>query len=164
MMMERILEEILAYREDLLAALEGVVQKISEIVSGIPSEAWHQQVGSNSHSPHYTLAHLRALEGQVFAIQLRRILAEETPVLPIFDDEAWMAQHYQPEETAQAILEDFTELRKQELAWLRVLPSAPWSLLSRHPWWGVHTLQWWVELQLDYSNQHLRELSRSLDM
>jgi hypothetical protein len=158
------MDGIVAYREDLLSALEGVVIKISQIVAGIPSSAWHLSFGQYSPTPHYTLAHLRELEAQVFGNQLRRILDEETPLVPVFDDDAWMTNHYQPEEPALVIIEDFVNLRKQELNWLRNLPPAAWSHIARHPWWGVHTLQWWVELQLDYSNQHLRELSPLIDM
>ena len=153
------MEEIVAYRADLLSALEGVVNKLSKIVVSIPSKAWYQPFGQDSRTPHYTLAHLRELEDQVFVIQLRRILDEEKPMVPLFDDDAWMAKYYRVDEPALLIKEDFDNLRKQELNWLCNLPTTAWSRTARHPWWGVHTLQWWVELQLDYSDQHLRELS-----
>jgi hypothetical protein len=158
------MDEIVAYREDLLSALEGALFELPKTVAGIASIAWHQPFGRDSHTPHYILEHLRELEAQVFAIQLRRILDEEIPLVPVFDDDAWMAIHYKPEELALTILEDFVNLRKQELNWLRKLSPAAWSRIARHPWWGVHTLQWWVELQLDYSDQHLRELSPVLDL
>lgn len=158
------MDELVAYREDLLSALEGVVNELSKTVAGIPSSAWHLSIDLASHAPHYILAHLRELEAQVFASQLRRILDEDTLLLPIFDDEAWMASHYRSEEPALIIMEDFVNLRKQEINWLRKIPPAGWSRTARHPWWGVHTLQWWVELQLDYSYNHLRELSPLLDM
>jgi hypothetical protein len=147
-----------------LSALEGVANELSKTVAGIPSSAWDLPFGQDSHTPHYILAHLRELEAQVFAIQLRRILAEETPLVPVFDDDAWMSTHYRSEETALKIMEDFINLRKQELNYLRELSPAAWSRTARHPWWGLHTLQWWVELQLDYSDQHLRELSPLFDM
>ncbi len=157
------MEEVDAYRQGLLSALEGVVNELSETVADIPSSKWHLTFGLDSHTPHYTLAHLRELEAQVFTIQLRRILDEEIPMLPVFDGEAWMERHYKPEEPVLCIVQDFTTLRKQELNWLRDLPPADWSCTARHPSWGMHTLQWWVELQLDYSYQHLSELSSLLD-
>lgn len=158
------MDEIVAYREDLLSALERVVNELTIVVAGIPSSFWLLPFGEDLNTPHYILEHLRELEAQVFAIQLGRILDEEIPLVPVFDDDAWMAIHYKPEEPALTILEDFANLRKQELNWLRKLSPAAWSCIARHPWWGVHTLQWWVELQLDYSNQHLRELSPVLDL
>jgi len=158
------MDEIEAYRKDLLSALEGVLIKLPKAVAGIPSGAWDQPFGRDSHTPHFILAHLRELEAQVFVIQLHRILDEENPLVPAFDDDAWMAIHYKPEEPALTLMEDFVNLRKQELIWLRMLSPAAWSRNARHPWWGVHTLQWWVELQLDYSDQQLKELYPLLDL
>jgi len=153
------MDEIVAYREDLLTALERMVIELPKTVADIPSRAWHQPLGDDSNTPHYILAHLRELEDQVFSIQLRRILDEETPLVPVFNDDAWMAVHYKPEEPTMTIVEDFVKLRKHELNGLRKLSPPAWSRIARHPQWGVHTLQWWVELQLDYSAQQLKELS-----
>ncbi len=152
------MEEIEAYREDLLSMLGGVVSTLIKAATSLPPEVWHQPVHPGLDVPHYIVFHLRALEDQVFTRQLPRILVEETPTLAVFDDHAWMAEHYRPDEAVSAIVEQIASLRGSELAWLRGLPPAGWSRLSRHPWWGIHTLQWWVELQLELSNQHLKQL------
>ena len=158
------MEELDTYRQELLSALEGVVKALSKTLASISTHAWLLSYGQDTHTPHYTLAHLRELEEQVFSLQLCRILEEDSPVLPIFDDKAWMAGHYDPGKPARLILEEFTHLRTQEVNGLRALPSEGWSRIARHPWWGVHTLQWWVGLQLDYSHQHLKELAAFLAM
>ncbi|MFZ2096788.1 MAG: DinB family protein [Anaerolineales bacterium] len=158
------MEELIAYRQELLLALESVIDELTKTVNGIPSTAWHQPYGLDSRTPHYTLAHLRELEARWFSVQLPRIKNETAPVLPAFEGQAWMANHYQPGESSEEILEDFSNLRLQELSWLRTLSPAGWSCMARHPWWGVHTLQWWVELQLDLSRQHLTELASVLDI
>jgi len=158
------MEELDTYRQELLSALEGVVIELSRTVGGLPYHAWQLPFVQGAHTPHYILAHLRELEEQVFSLQVRRILDEDSPVLTIFDDNVWVAGHYDPGKPARLILEEFTHLRKQEVNGLRVLPSEDWSRTARHPWWGVHTLQWWVELQLDYSQQHLKELAAFLAM
>jgi len=158
------MDELTPYRQELLSALERVVSELSKKVADTLSSNWYHISGGNVHTPHYTLAHLRALEAREFAIQIRRILDEETPLLSIFDDQVWMASHYKPDEPVQIIMEDFANLRKQVLNGLFNLDPADWSRTARHPWWGMHTLQWWVELQLDYSYQHLREIYHLLDM
>jgi len=158
------MEELHTYRSDLITALEDVVNELSKLAAILPAGMWHQPIRPGSHTPHYILFHLRDLETQWFALELTRILSEETPTLPIFDDEAWMDSHYHPEEPASAILAELIKLRHRELYWLRNLPSESWSRLARHPWWGEHTLQWWVELQLEYSSQHLKEISTVLEL
>jgi hypothetical protein len=152
------MEEIIAYRQQLLNDLRNVANEVFQLVLAIPPNDWYISSGLEAYTPHYTLAHLRELEVQVFALQLRRFLLEGTLQLPLFDDVSWMAEHYDPSETAQAILEEFTRLRNQEVLWLEDLSPESWNRSARHPWWGVRTLQWWVELQLEYSHQHLREL------
>ena len=156
------MDELIAYRQELLSALERVVSDLTVLVYRFPFKEWHRKVGNERHTAHQILVHLWTLEASEFALYVRRINDEDTPLLPIFDDAAWMNKRYQPKEQPRNILNDFTNLRTQELEWLRQLPSTSWSRTARHPRWGVHTLQWWVELQLEYSRQHLNDLSRIL--
>ena len=153
------MDEITFYRQDLLAALDEVKIELSRVVMAIPSHAWHVPFGPGARTPHYTLAHLRDLEKQEYIPNLKCMLAEDNPLLPVFDDETWTLGHYQPGEDNEEILEEFTRLREQEVAWLGDLPTASWGCTARHPWWGVHTFQWWVELQLDQSRRHVEWLT-----
>ena len=153
------MEEIAYYRQDLLAALDEVKIELTRVVMAIPANALYVPFGSQARTPHYTLAHLRNLEKQEYIPNLKHILAEDNPLLPVFDDETWTLGHYRPDEAGGEILEELTRLREQEVAWLGDLPTASWSRIARHPWWGVRTFQWWVELQLDQSRQHVEQLS-----
>jgi hypothetical protein len=158
------MEELLAYRQELLSALNDFIDELSETVADIPVKAWQLPFERASLTPHYILAHLRELEDQVFALQLPRILDEDIPLLPIFDEDNWMIAHYDPGIPAQVILEQFVRLRKREISWLRELPPDSWSRIARHPWWGLNTFQWWVELQLEYSLQHIGQLITFITM
>ena len=79
--------------------------------------------------------------------------------MPLFDDDGWMATRYDPAEPVQSILADYARLRQQELSWLHDLPPAAWNRTARHPWWGVRTLQWWVEQCLLTARQQLEQLT-----
>jgi hypothetical protein len=153
------MEELLAYRVDLLAALEAVASQLSQAVARLPDKSWHQSIGPGSATPHFLLFLMHELEAQVFSPNLLRMINEDRPTLPAFDQEAWMAGHYAMDKPVANLLDEFGKLRHHELDWLRKLPPQGWSRLARHPWWGMRTLQWWVELQLDYSNQPLRALA-----
>jgi hypothetical protein len=157
------MDELITYRQELFLALEKIIPELARIVNGTPFNEWHRKTVSDLHTPFYTLVHLWVLEAKEFALNLRHIYEEDTPLLTFFDDEAWMIDHYRPKERPRDIVQDFAHLRRQELDWLGELPAAGWSRTARHPCWGVHTLQWWVELQLEYSRQHLSQLSHSLD-
>ncbi len=158
------MEEIEAYRNDLLRALEAVVEGLSETVARLPALAWHQSIHPGESTLHYFLFHLRELEAQVYTRQLPRFLAEDNPTLPVFNDNAWMAAHYRLDEPATSIMMDLDRLRSSEIEWLRGLASMSWSRQARHPWWGMRTLQWWVEQQLDESIQHRKRLPSMSDL
>lgn len=153
------MKELNAYRAELLSALETVVEEMAGKMDAMPASKLHQPLHGDSRSPHFLIFHLRELEAKVFIPNETRILVEDTPSLPAFDDQAWMGLHYAKQEPVRSIMDELASLRHQELTWLHKLSPANWSRLARHPWWGVHTLQWWVELQLEYSTQLLRQLS-----
>jgi hypothetical protein len=101
---------------------------------------------------------LRAVEAQAFSIRLRRILDEEEPFLPLFNNRKWMEDHYNPGEPPERILAEFIALRSEELAWLKNVSSQDWNRTGRHPWWGLRALQWWVEQILRFSEEQLQRL------
>jgi hypothetical protein len=156
------MEELAEYRQEIITALENTVDKLSKTAAGIAEDTWHSRIDPYSRTPHYILAHLLVLERQVFSIQLHRIVEEDHPLLPLFDDETWMRDHYDADIPSSLLLEEFGALRMQEVAWLCSMPAESWNCAGRHPWWGVRSLQWWVELQLDVSRQHLAELAAFL--
>jgi hypothetical protein len=153
------MEELIAYRQNLLTSLEEVVTGLRQAAAAIPAAAWYTPPAPDQPTPHQVLAHLRAIESQAIVVRLRRILDESEPYLPLFDDDGWMAAHYDPNEPVQSILDDYASLRQQELSWLRDIPSAVWNRTARHPWWGVRALQWWVEQCLLVARQHLEQLA-----
>jgi hypothetical protein len=156
------MEELIAYRHELLSALGREVEELATLVSTLAADNGYRPSASIESAAHYALFHLRALETQEFALQLRRILEEEVPRLDSFDDAAWMASQYTVEEPIQAIIQDMVRMLSAEIEMLEGLPALSWSRFARHPRWGVHTLLWWVELQQEVTSQHLLELHRLL--
>jgi DinB superfamily len=148
-------EELDTYRRGLLSALEGMTADLSRIVARVPPDAWLVASAADEPTPHSVLAHLCELEAHVFGPNLYCIVADSNPLLPPFKNKFWIATDYDPNRSPVLLLEEFSVLRKQEVTWLQVLTHESWSRTARHPWLGLHTLQWWVELQRDYSYQHL---------
>ena len=157
-----VMEELATYRLELIGALMRVVEELSPLVAAMPIHARRNPLAPNFHSSHFILAHLRALDEQEFVTNLRRIQAQDLPLLAAFDERAWMEAHYRQEEPASEILEGLRRMRGEEVEWLRNLPYSDWSRMGRHPWWGLRSLQWWVERQLDSSLQHRQQLKAFL--
>jgi len=151
-------QELIEYREGLLASLEAVTDALALTVGKIHPDHWHIPAQPGGYPPHYILTRLLVLEEQVYAAMERLLLDEDVQVMEHFDEVAWLAIHYGPEKPLPALLDEFMRLRKVEVDKLSSLNPGNWNRLSRHPRWGVRTLQWWVEHQLEVSRQHVREL------
>lgn len=156
------MEELYAYRQRLLKRFAEIVDDFRTTMSAIPAGVWQNPHVSGDESPHRVLAHLREVEAKAFHVRLRRILDEDEPFLPLFDDEHWMESSYRPDESPEAILNEYARLRQQELSWLENLPPQAWNRTARHPWWGIRALQWWVEQSLAYAEDHLRQMKHWL--
>ncbi len=104
------------------------------------------------------LAYLRDLERHAYFVRIQRLLAEESPVFESFDPPDWEARYYNPNESLEAILADYGQMRATELQLLHPLTPAEWAQAGRHLTLGVHTVQWWAERALAYAEDRLREL------
>lgn len=156
------MDELISYRQELLFALERDIDELTCLGSTLSENNGHRSSDIPPHSPHYLLFHLWVLETHEFTVQIQYILEADLPRLEFFDDEAWMANHYSPKEPIQVIIQDTARLLSNEIALLCELPLSAWSRAARHPRWGVHTLQWWVELQHEVTIQHMQEVKRLL--
>jgi hypothetical protein len=150
-------EQLLLYRQRLLERLHLVGEDIVQAVAKFAPERWHS-VAIGGESPHRILANLRVVEAQAFSVRLQRILDEEQPFLPLFDNKKWMDEHYDSSEPPENILEDYIVLRRKGLARLNRLSIQDWNRTGRHPWWGVRALQWWVEQTVRFSEEQLQRL------
>lgn len=155
-------ENLILYRKHLLERFVSVVNDLAQAAAAVPPERWHSPIPEGG-TPHRVLAHLRAIEAQALSLRLQRILDEMEPYLPLFNDSQWMAAHYDPDEPPEEILAAYRGLRREEVQMVKDLPPQGWNRTSRHPWWGVKTLQWWVEQILHYSEQHLQQIRATND-
>lgn len=150
-------EQLLLYRQRMLERMNSVCDDIARTVASIPPERLYM-VTADGESPHRILAFLRDVESRAFSIRMHRILEEEEPFLPLFDEKKWMEEHYDPVEPPENILAEYIAFRNNELAWLNNLSIEAWNRTGRHPWWGVRSLQWWVEQTLRFSEEQLTKL------
>ncbi len=155
------MEELRNYRHRLLDRLETVVDDLRAAWDAVPPGAQHTPHGPESRTPYQTIAHLRDIESHALSVRLRCILDENCPQLALFDDGGWQEDHGSSGEDPQAILDEYAHLRAEELRWLRTCPPESWNRLARHPWYGLRTLQWWVERCLEYAETHVTELKTS---
>jgi hypothetical protein len=156
------MEELYLYRQRLLNRMESVVEDLRRAASSASPEEWHVPKSDDQPSPHRLLAHLRSIEIQALAPRLKTILTEDHPNLVLFDDDRWMETHYRKDEPVDSIIDDYERIRQEELSWLTQMDPRAWSRTCRHPWFGVRTLQWWVEKTMAYAEEHLQDIISEL--
>ena len=154
------MEELWEYRQKMTDRFEAVVDDLEQAVENIPPQEYFSPLEPGGWNLHQVLVHLRDAEAHAFLPRIELILSQDHPYLENFDDEAWMAAHYDPAEPVKAVLDEYRRLRRRELKLLRLMPARSWSRAGLHPVQRVRSLQWWVEYSLSHAEEHLRQIRR----
>jgi len=131
-----------------IVALEGLDETQ---IQHIPAEGeW---------SIHQIVIHLADSETMGYW-RIRKTLAEENSILPIYDEAAWaqkLSYHSQERTLALAL---FSNLRASTTALLRSLPAESWELTSNHPEHGKITVYDLFNIYLEHGEIHLQQIER----
>ena len=109
----------------------------------------------NEWSIHQALAHLRDTEQHVFLYRAPRILKEDAPRVPLFNQEMWQKEHYSASEPLKKILLDFTTARRKLIALLRKTKDKDWARYAVHPDYGNISLEWLVTHCYNHTLEHI---------
>ena len=153
------MKELMEYRVKIVERLGEAAREICaacEVVSDpftIVEGAW---------TLHQIASHTRDVDKLIYSARIRQTLNEDNPEFKDFDADAWMAAHYNKEESLAGVLDEFSrnveELRKT----LSGMPREAWSRESRHEIMGSELpLQLWVERSLAHIEEHLRTLKKA---
>ncbi len=120
------------------------------------------QARAGGWSARVIMAHLRDDEAMVMRMRLVRMLTEDNPLLPDFDENAWAANRNTGRDQKETLLGDFTLQRQASLNILRRLDEAHWGRQGRHEVNGAITVQSWVEHWVEHDREHITQLERAL--
>jgi hypothetical protein len=144
-LMQRLEETAKAFREECLAA--------HDIYVPLEPGGWNV---------HQIAVHVRDVNKFVYGLRVERTALEDNPEFPNFDGEAYMAEHYDSQESLSDLLSGFVQSIEALIDLLRALPPEAWSRVSRHTTLGRGlTLQSWVEKNLAHIKEHLEEVRKS---
>ncbi len=117
-----------------------------------------EQPAPNEWSIHQVVAHLRDTEERVFLYRVRRLLKEDHPEVPNFDQDAWQREHYSPTEPFKKMLADFRSARRKQIVLLRKTTDKDWDRTARHPEYGVISVNWLVNHNVNHTFEHLSQI------
>lgn len=108
------------------------------------------------------VAHLGDTEGRAHA-RVRRMLAEDDPALPGYDQEALAADSHYRERDLATELARFEAERAAQLATLAALDAGGWARSGRHSEVGAITVASLTAHMVVHDTVHLAQIARLLD-
>lgn len=140
-----------AYRTavaDLEAALEGITE--AEL-DGVPAEGgW---------TARQVVHHLADSESMAY-IRLRRLVAEESPLIHGYDEPEWARRlHYdRPIEASQAVV---AAVRAASLQLLESLTPEEWARTGTHSESGSYSVDRWLEIYAAHTHEHADQIRQA---
>lgn len=153
------MKELIEYRKSLLNKLVSSAYDFRAVCLKAKDPYAPLNDGWNVHQ---VAVHVRDIDKLVYGVRARRTAVESNPEFSNFDGDAFMAQHYSPDEPLDQILNEFTENVEALVQLLREVPDETWSRESRHVTLGHgFTLQSWVERDLAHIEEHLKTVKQA---
>jgi hypothetical protein len=104
------------------------------------------------------IVHHLADSESISAIRLRRLLAEERPVIHGYDQEAFAAKlRYNQRDLAPA-LEIFRGVRQATVPLLRAMSDKDWQRAGWHTESGLYTPETWLGIYADHAHNHAAQI------
>ena len=154
------MKELNEYRAKLINRLPEAAKEFRGACMAVKDP--YAPIGPGGWNTHQVAAHTRDANKLVYGLRVHRTLAEENPIFPNFDGDAYMAEHYDPKEPLHELLDGFVSNVVALTEILCGLSSDAWTRTSRHETQGDGlTLQIWVERGLGHIEEHLETVKKA---
>lgn len=146
-------------REELLKILRGSPVVLRALVRGLDDAAWRRRPAEGEWAVIEVVAHLADSDERA-AARVRRMLAEDDPALPGYDQDALARERRYIEMEPAEALDRFERVRSDHVALLEGLDDAGWRRS------GVHSEQGPIDVELYESHgaaedvDHMAQIAR----
>ena len=153
------MKELKGYRTRLISRLVEAANRFREACLAVKDP--HAPLEDGGWNVHQVAVHTRDVDQLVYGQRARRTAVENNPEFPNFDGDAYMAEHYDKNESLNTLLNGFVESVESLAGMLRQLPVEAWSRESRHSTMGSgFTLQTLVERGLSHIEEHIETVKK----
>jgi hypothetical protein len=144
--------------EDPVAVLRSTPQAFRERAGGLSDEQLGRRPAPGEWSVAELLGHLWDAE-IANSFRARAILAQDTPQLAAYDQDAWAALAKPP---FGELLDAFTGLRRANLALIAGTPQERWERYGIHQERGPTSFRLLLETTAGHDRAHLRQLGQTI--
>jgi len=146
-------------RDALIAQYADGHRLIMDSLAGITDAELDHKPGPAEWSPR-DIAHHLADSEMTSAVRLRRLLAEDGPALPNYD-EAEYARRLHYDRPIEPSLDAFRAARAATTPLLRALTEAEWARAGTHSVAGRYTVLDWLRLYADHAPDHADQIRQA---
>ena len=146
-------------REELLKALRANPVTLRVLVAGLDEATVRQRPAEDEWSIVEVVAHLGDTEERTLE-RVRRMLDEDNPTLPAFDQAALAVERGYHEMDAVGALQRFLDLRAEHVGLLESLDDAGWRRPGIHEEQGPMTVQLYESHIAGEDADHLAQIAR----
>jgi uncharacterized damage-inducible protein DinB len=145
--------------EQLIREYADGYQLLRQAIEGLSAEQMRFRPAPGKWSIHEILVHMT--DAEIVGIhRMKKVLAEEQPVLNAFDQDAWAIRLNYEELDAEQHLQLFRLLRESFLPVLRRVSEEEWERTGLHSEAGPLTLRQLLERYVHHVRDHLRQIER----
>jgi hypothetical protein len=147
-------------RQRLIDKYEAGYTEVAEALRGFPHELQGNHPFQGKWSAREIAHHLADSETHS-AIRLRRLLAEEYPVIHAYDQEAYaILLRYNLREDIQPSLDAFRAARETSVQLLRTMSEEDWQRGGWHTEQGFYSMEKWLTIYAAHAHNHASQIRR----
>ena len=145
-----------------LIALQQLIDRLPSRLQSLPSDKVESKPGSGKWSAKEELGHL--LDSAANNHQrIVRAQLEESPAMPGYNGDAWVALHQYQRRDWRSLVERWTALNRQLLAAAEAVPDSSWTRTCTIADSGPLTLRFVFDDYIHHMLEHLRHMGIEVD-
>jgi hypothetical protein len=139
--------------------LRSLPNELDDLLSDLDEETLRWRPIPNKWSIKEIMCHLRDVEREAYLARYQRMLNEENPSLPDFDQDRAAYERDYINQDANAALAEFRQLRAETVRTLEAAPLDAWSRRGTHETAGPMTIEQLVHRQIKGNDiNHLNQM------
>jgi hypothetical protein len=146
-------------RAALLERFASGADDVTEAVAGASDDDLDRRPPSGEWTAREIVHHVADSESMAY-IRLRRLIAEDQPIIHGYDEPEWARRlHYdRPIEASLAVAR---AVRAASLELLRSLTPAEWERTGTHSESGAYSVDRWLAIYAEHSHEHADQIRRA---
>jgi hypothetical protein len=133
-------------------------QAVLDALAGITDQELDARPAADQWSPREIVHHLADGE-MTSAIRLRRLLVEDAPALPGYDEMAFSRTLHYNDRPIQAALDALSAARRTTLEILERMTEADWARAGTHSEMGPYSVDDWLTIYGTHAHDHAAQIN-----